>query len=57
MALSHVSSHKPAIHHPRHGGTLTLALVALAVALVIVGNITVAGPAVYRPLSMFAPAH
>ena len=53
MALSQVSSHKPA-HRAR--GTLTFALVALAVAFAIIGNITAAGPAVYRAHSVIAEA-
>jgi hypothetical protein len=33
---------------------LTFAMIALAVALVIIGNMTAAGPAVYSPLSVMA---
>jgi hypothetical protein len=53
MALSQVSSHKPA-HRSR--GAVTFALIALAVAFVILGNITAAGPAVYRAHSLIAAA-
>jgi hypothetical protein len=53
MALSQVSSHKPA---DRTRGTLTFALVALAVAFAIIGNIAAAGPAVYRAHSLIAQA-
>jgi hypothetical protein len=35
-------------------GPFTFALIALAVAFVIIGNMTAAGPAVYRPLSVIA---
>jgi hypothetical protein len=53
MALSQVSSHKLA---GGNRGTLTFALVALAVAFAIIGNITAAGPAVYRAHSVIAEA-
>jgi hypothetical protein len=54
MALAQVSSHK---HAGRSRGTLTtFALVALAAAFVIIGNITAAGPAVYRAHSVIAAA-
>ena len=54
MALSQVAAHKPTY---RKSGTLTFALVALAVAFAIIGNITVAGPAVYRAHAVIAQAH
>jgi hypothetical protein len=54
MALSQVSSHK---HAHRSRGALTVALVALAVAFAIIGNISAAGPAVYRAHSLIAQAH
>jgi hypothetical protein len=54
MALSQVASHKPA-HRSR--GTLTFALVVLAAAFAIIGNISAAGPAVYRTHSLIAQAH
>jgi hypothetical protein len=46
MALAQVSSPK----HPgrKSGAITTFAVVTLAVAFVIIGNITAAGPAVYR---------
>jgi hypothetical protein len=53
MALAQVSSHK-SVHRSR--STLTFALIALAVAFVILGNITAAGPAVYRGHSLIAEA-
>ena len=53
MALSQVSSHKPA-HRTR--GTLTFALVALALAFAVIGNITAAGPAVYQAHPLIAQA-
>jgi hypothetical protein len=53
MTLSQISSRK----HPRNRSTLTtFALVALALAFAIIGNITAAGPAVYRAHSMIAQA-
>jgi hypothetical protein len=54
MALSQISSHKPDY---RSRGMLTFALVALALAFAIMGNITVAGPAVYRAHAVIAQAH
>jgi hypothetical protein len=54
MALSQVSSHK---HAHRSRGALTVALVALAVALAIIGNLSAAGPAVYRAHSLIAQPH
>jgi hypothetical protein len=51
MALSQVSSHK---HAHRGRGVVTFALIALAVAFVILGNITAAGPAVYRAHALIA---
>ena len=54
MALSQIASHK---HTHRMRGTVTFALVALAVAFAIIGNITVAGPAVYRAHAVIAQAH
>lgn len=54
MALSQVASHKPA---HRNRGTLTVALVVLAAAFAIIGNISAAGPAVYRTHSLIAQAH
>ena len=53
MALSQVSSHK---HAHRSRGTLTFALVLLAAAFAIIGNISAAGPAVYRAHSLIAQA-
>ncbi|MEA2758954.1 MAG: hypothetical protein QOH65_1567 [Methylobacteriaceae bacterium] len=53
MALSQISAHKPA---GRNRDTFTFALVALAVAFAIIGNITAAGPAVYRAHSVIAAA-
>ncbi|MEA2839000.1 MAG: hypothetical protein QOF41_330 [Methylobacteriaceae bacterium] len=53
MALSQTSSRK----HTRSRSTVTtLALVALAVAFATIGNITAAGPAVYRAHSMLPQA-
>jgi len=54
MALSQVPWYKPA---HRNRGRLTVALVALALAFAILGNITVAGPAVYRAHAVIAQAH
>jgi hypothetical protein len=52
MALAQVSSHK---HAARTRGTVaTFVLVALAVAFAIIGNISAAGPAVYRTHSLIA---
>jgi len=51
MALSQLSSQK---HTHRMRGTVTIALVALAMAFTILGNITVAGPAVYRTHAVIA---
>ena len=45
MALAQVSSSK---YQRAYRSTVTVALVALAVAFVIIGNIAAAGPAVYR---------
>jgi hypothetical protein len=53
MALSQISSRKNT--HNRSTIT-TFALIALAVAFIIIGNITAAGPAVYRAHSMIAEA-
>ena len=54
MALAQVSSHK---HTARNRSAVTtFALLALAVAFVIIGNITAAGPAVYRAHSVIAEA-
>lgn len=53
MALTQVSSDKP-VHRSR--SIFTFALIALAVAFVILGNITAAGPAVYRGHSLVAEA-
>jgi hypothetical protein len=58
MALSQVSSQVSSRRSSEHGGRMrgpfTFALIALAVAFVIIGNMTAAGPAVYRPLSVIA---
>jgi hypothetical protein len=53
MALSQTSSRK---HARNRSNVTTIALVALAVAFVIIGNITAAGPAVYRAHSLIAAA-
>jgi hypothetical protein len=54
MALAQVSSHKSSEHSGRMRNALTFAMIALAVAFVIIGNMTAAGPAVYSPLSVIA---
>jgi hypothetical protein len=54
MALAQVSSHKSSEHSGRMRNALTFAMIALAVAFVIIGNMTAAGPAVYSPLSVMA---
>jgi hypothetical protein len=54
MALAQVSSYKPI---GRNRSTVaTFVLVALAVVFVIIGNITAAGPAVYRAHAIIAQA-
>ena len=53
MALTQVSSDKY-VHRNRNA--VTFALVALAMAFLILGNITAAGPAVYRGHSVIAEA-
>jgi ribonuclease PH len=54
MALAQISSYK---HTGRNrSAVITFALVALAMAFVIIGNITAAGPAVYRAHSVIAEA-
>ncbi|MEA2860296.1 MAG: hypothetical protein QOC72_2335 [Methylobacteriaceae bacterium] len=54
MALAQVSSPKHA--RRKSGAVTTFALVALAVAFIIIGNITAAGPAVYRAHAIIAQA-
>ena len=56
MALSHVSTHKGAEHSGRPRQAFVFAIIALAVAFMIIGNITAAGPAVYRSHSLIAQA-
>jgi hypothetical protein len=56
MALSHVSTHKSADHSGRPRQALVFAIITLAVAFMIIGNITAAGPAVYRSHSLVAQA-
>jgi hypothetical protein len=53
MAFTQLSSHKPT---GRNRGSLTFALAALALAFAIIGNITAAGPAVYRGHAVIAAA-
>ena len=53
MSLYQVSPHKAVA---RGRSAVTVALFALAVAFVIIGNITAAGPAVYRAHSLLAEA-
>jgi hypothetical protein len=54
MALSQVSSHKGSEHSGRMRSAFTFAMIALAIAFMIIGNMTAAGPAVYSPLSVIA---
>jgi hypothetical protein len=54
MALSQVSSHRSSEHSGRMRSAFTFAMIALAVAFMIIGNMTAAGPAVYSPLSVIA---
>jgi hypothetical protein len=54
MALAQISSHKTLEHSGRMRSAVTFAMIALAVAFVILGNMTAAGPAVYSPLSVMA---
>jgi hypothetical protein len=56
MALSHVSTHKSADHSGRPRQAFVFAIITLAVAFMIIGNITAAGPAVYRSHSLVAQA-
>lgn len=54
MALAQISLHR---HTARNRSAITtFALVALAAAFLIIGNITAAGPAVYRAHSLIAEA-
>jgi hypothetical protein len=57
MALSQASTHRNTEHSGRTRHAFVFAMITLAVAFVIIGNIAAAGPAVYRSHSVIAQGH